>query len=768
MKTNVLGYPRIGNQRELKFVLEQFWKRAATENKVKQVASEIRAKNWLLQNAKGIDLIPSNDFSLYDQMLDTLILFGIIPNRFKALQKHLSDLEFYFALARGYQSDGFDLTALEMTKWFDTNYHYIVPEFEEQQEFKLNPHKILSEYREALSLGIKTKPVLIGPMSLIKLGKNKAVKTIPFKDLVNKLLPLYLNLLNVLEAEGVEHVQIDEPCMALDLNAEEQTIFEKAYRVFAEKSKLKLIFTSYFDSYAKNLKLVSSLPVHAIHLDLVRGKEDLKSVLATDFNKDLIVSAGIIDGRNVWKNNYDDSLQVLQQLQNKFGQQQVWIATSCSLLHTPYDLDHEESINPAIKQWLAFSKQKLDEICDLKALMLGDKSEDVRNNYVENIEAYSSRKSSQLIHNKAVKERVAFIDEKFAQRISPFSVRQKQQQIALGLPLFPTTTIGSFPQSKEVRRWRSKFKKGEVTAFQYDNFIKSEIQKAIEYQEDCELDVLVHGEFERNDMVEFFGEKLEGFVFTQKAWVQSYGSRCVKPPIIYGDVSRPAPMTVKWTKYAQSLTNKPLKGMLTGPVTILQWSFVRNDQPRAQTCKQLALAIRDEVIDLESAGLKVIQIDEPAFREGLPLKASNWEEYLQWAVECFKISASGVKDETQIHTHMCYSEFNDIIESIAKMDADVITIETSRSEMELLDAFKDFNYPNEIGPGVYDIHSPRIPTVEEMVVLLNKAKALIPAQNLWVNPDCGLKTRDWKETKAALGNMHRAAQVVRKAEKVLV
>ena len=759
MQTHNLGYPRIGNQRELKKASEQYWAGKLPAEQLMFTGKDIRRKNWQLQKDAGIDLIPVGDFSFYDQVLDTSLMVGAIPERYHTLldQKQLPDIDLLFAMARGYQKGGYDITAMEMTKWFDTNYHYIVPEFTAGQKFSLFTHKIVKEFIEAKQAGFNAKPVLLGPVSYLLLGKEKE-EGFHRLELIKRLLPVYLEVLGKLDDAKAFYVQFDEPCLALDLTKEEQQVFVKTYQEIKNKfPNLHLILASYFECYGQNLQTVLSLPVQTIHLDLVRCPSQLDDILATDIGMSKInLSLGLVDGRNIWKNDFQQSLAFIDKAVKAIGPDRIWIAPSCSLLHSPCDLDGE--INE-ITQWLAFAKQKIEEVVTLKQLASGEGASD---KLADNIRTNESRKTSPLIHNKNVTARVAAITDKDARREHPFGNRTLKQHKALGLPLFPTTTIGSFPQTPEVRSLRALFKKGSLTRAQYDRQIEKATEEAIRWQEEIGIDVLVHGEFERNDMVEYFGEQLGGFAFTKNGWVQSYGSRCVKPPIIYGDVYRPEPMTVRWSAYAQGLTKKLVKGMLTGPVTILQWSFVRNDQPRSQTCTQIALAIRDEVVDLEAAGIKVIQIDEPAIREGLPLRKANWQAYLEWAVTAFRISASGVKDETQIHTHMCYSEFNDIIQHIADMDADVITIECSRSQMELLDAFADFKYPNEIGPGVYDIHSPRVPSREEMVTLMEKAKAVIPSEQLWVNPDCGLKTRQWPETKKALIEMVEAAKELRR------
>jgi 5-methyltetrahydropteroyltriglutamate--homocysteine methyltransferase len=765
MKTNNLGYPRIGSNRELKKACESYWAGKISIEALLETGKSIRKENWLLQAAAGIDLIPSNDFSFYDQVLDLSLTLGVIPKRYQELAKTNSTIDLYFAMARGSQKEAQDVVAMEMTKWFDTNYHYIVPEFTKDQEFKLFSEKIIDEFREANALGIATKPVLIGPVTYLLLGKEKE-EGFHRIDLIDKLLPVYFEILQKLENENIVWIQFDEPFLALNLTDKERTAITYVYTEINRRfPKIKLILANYFDCFGENLDTVLALPVHTLHLDLVRCPSQLDDILESGkLSSHVNLSLGVVDGRNIWKNDFKKSLALIQKATDALGENRILIAPSCSLIHSPCDLELEtnnEILTPEIKQWLAFAKQKTAELVQLNDFASNKITPANAVRLEENTLANENRKTSKLIHNDAVKNRVASITSGDDQRENPFLVRRKKQIDVLNLPLFPTTTIGSFPQTTEVRSWRAKFKKGELNQQQYDDLLQKETEETIRFQEQTGIDVLVHGEFERNDMVEYFGEQLDGFTFTKNGWVQSYGSRCVKPPVIYGDVSRPNPMTVKWAEFAQSLTPKWVKGMLTGPVTILQWSFVRNDQPRSQTCTQIALAIRDEVVDLENAGIKIIQIDEPAIREGLPLRKEEWAAYLDWAVKAFRISASGVKDDTQIHTHMCYSEFNDIIQNIADMDADVITIECSRSQMELLDAFADFNYPNEIGPGVYDIHSPRVPSSTEMVKLLEKAAAVIPVDQLWVNPDCGLKTRHWDETKKALIEMVAAAQAMR-------
>jgi 5-methyltetrahydropteroyltriglutamate--homocysteine methyltransferase len=765
MLTNNLGYPRIGSNRELKKACESYWSGKTTIQNLVQVGRDIRKHNWELQKEAGIDLIPSNDFSFYDQVLDHSLMVGAIPKRYHdvILSAGNNELDLYFAMARGYQKEGLDITAMEMTKWFDTNYHYIVPEFTKDQQFKLFSNKLLDEYNEAKRLGINTKPVLIGPVSYLLLGKEKEAGFDRI-DLIKNLLPVYIEILRKLDEQHVDWVQIDEPFLCLDLTEKDKAAFKYVYTEIRKQfPHLQIMLATYFESLGENTDLALSLPVTAIHIDLVKRPEQLAKIIEK-LPQHMSLSLGVVDGRNIWKNDYAVSLDQIQSSLSIVDANKLIISCSCSLVHTPCDLDLETTdtiLTSAIKDWLAFAKQKLKEIVSIKRIANNEVVDSVELKL--NASSIERRRVSQLIHNPEVKKRASSIGLGDDQRNSDFSSRKVQQRNALNLPLFPTTTIGSFPQTPEVRSWRAKFKKGNLSLEEYNALLEHETEETIRFQEETGIDVLVHGEFERNDMVEYFGEQLAGFSFTSNGWVQSYGSRCVKPPVIYGDVWRPKPMTIKWSSFAQSLTDKWVKGMLTGPITILQWSFVRNDQPRSETCNQIALAIRDEVIDLEAAGIKIIQIDEPAIREGLPLRKKDWQLYLEWAVKAFRISASGVGDETQIHTHMCYSEFNDIIQNITDMDADVITIECSRSQMELLDVFADFNYPNEIGPGVYDIHSPRVPSMDEMVKLLEKAKKVIPVDQLWVNPDCGLKTRHWEETKKALIEMVAAAKVLRKS-----
>jgi 5-methyltetrahydropteroyltriglutamate--homocysteine methyltransferase len=749
-----LGFPRIGALRELKFAQEAFWKGEKSESELLQTASELRAQNWKRQ--AGLDLIPVGDFSLYDQVLDLSFTLGNLPARVQGLQG--SELDQYFRVARGrsaHDSGCNCVHAGEMTKWFDTNYHYIVPEFSIETRFSLNPSRLLAQVEEAQAQGHNAKPVLIGPVTYLLLGKSKD-ETNPL-SLLAQLLPVYAELLGLLAEKGVEWVQIDEPTLVTELVPQWQEAFRTAYAALADTG-VKLLLTTYFGQLKQNLELACSLPVDGLHLDAVNARDEVELVIE-QLSTDQVLSLGVINGRNIWKTDLSALLDWLEPVAVRLGSR-LWVAPSCSLLHVPVDLDSEQKLDAEIRSWLAFAQQKLDEIWVIHSALNNGRAS-VAAELAENLAALNSRRTSPRVHNPRVQQAVAAIDPGLGKRKSAYPQRAALQREKLNLPLYPTTTIGSFPQTQEIRKARLAFKKGELDAGDYTARMQQEIEFAVKQQEALGLDVLVHGEAERNDMVEYFGEQLDGYAFSQFGWVQSYGSRCVKPPILFGDISRPKAMTVEWIKYAQSLTDKKMKGMLTGPVTILNWSFVRDDQPRSHSCYQLALAIREEVQDLERAGIDIIQIDEAALREGLPLRRSQWAEYLNWAVESFRISANGVADSTQIHTHMCYSEFNDIIEAIAHMDADVITIETSRSDMELLDVFDEFHYPNEIGPGVYDIHSPNIPSVEQMVKLMRLAAQRIPAERLWVNPDCGLKTRQWGEVIPALQNMVDAAKVLR-------
>ncbi|WP_022729028.1 5-methyltetrahydropteroyltriglutamate--homocysteine S-methyltransferase [Fodinicurvata sediminis] len=754
-----LGFPRIGSGRELKKATESFWKGDLTEEQLRAEARRLRAANWQLQRQNGVDFIPSNDFSLYDQVLDTSVMVGAIPEIYGWNGGPVS-LETYFAMARGTRgrAEG-DLPALEMTKWFDTNYHYLVPEFTQEQSFTLASTKPVDEFLEAQALGLQTRPVLLGPVSYLLLGKCVGEDFDPL-TLLPRLLPVYGEVLRRLAEAGADWVQLDEPCLALDLTETTQAALKQAYSYLAEASgSLKVMLTSYFGGLGDNLETTLQLPVSGVHLDLVRAPDQLDRVLSSAPGH-LTLSLGVVDGRNVWRSDLESILERIAPVVEARGADRLVIAPSCSLLHVPIDLELETELDPDLKSWLAFAVQKVEEVSVLgRALNEGRAA--VTAPLESSERAVEARRTSPKIHDAAVETRLQCITRDMARRTSDHAERRVVQQQNLKLPDFPTTTIGSFPQTEEIRKARAAFTKGRMSSADYQSFLKRETEAAVRRQEEIGLDVLVHGEFERNDMVQYFGEQLSGFAFTRHGWVQSFGTRYVRPPILYGDVSRPAPMTVEMTAYAQSLTERPVKGMLTGPVTLLQWSFVRDDQPRERTCRQIALALRDEVADLEQAGIRVIQIDEPAFREGLPLRRAHWRRYLDWAVECFRLAASVVSDETQIHTHMCYSEFNDIMDAIAAMDADVISIETARSKMELLEAFTTFRYPNEIGPGVYDIHAPRCPEAREMTELLREASKRLDARQIWVNPDCGLKTRSWEEVSPALANMVAAARDLR-------
>ncbi|MCK9507014.1 MAG: 5-methyltetrahydropteroyltriglutamate--homocysteine S-methyltransferase [Pigmentiphaga sp.] len=753
-----LGFPRIGAKRELKFALESYWKGQSSLDALKTVGADLRKRHWAQQ--AELDLVPVGDFSFYDQVLDLSFTLGNLPERVRDFQGDA--LDNYFRVARGRSTQSAEehaacggVAAGEMTKWFDTNYHYIVPEFTADTVFKLDATRLLAPLREARSQGIPAKPVLIGPVTYLALGKAK--DNSDKLALLPGLLATYAELLAALAAEGVAWVQIDEPILVTELDSAWQEAIRGAYAALSS-SQVKLLLATYFGSLQDNLPLALSLPVAGLHLDALHARDEVDAVLAR-LPPDRVLSLGVINGRNIWKTDLNRVLDWLAPIAAQLGDR-LWVAPSCSLLHVPVDLASERKLDAEIRSWLAFALQKLDELKVL-SVALNQGREAVAEALAENRAAIEARNASSRVHNPRVAAAVATIDAKLGRRANPYGVRAAKQKTGLNLPLYPTTTIGSFPQTPEIRQARSRFKAGELGEDAYQEAMRAEIARSVREQEKLGLDVLVHGEAERNDMVEYFGEQLDGYAFSQFGWVQSYGSRCVKPPILFGDISRPKPMTVAWIQYAQSLTNKPMKGMLTGPVTLLNWSFVRDDQPRSVSCKQLALAIREEVLELEQAGVRIIQIDEAALREGLPLRQAQWREYLDWAIESFRITANGVADETQIHTHMCYSEFNDIIASIADMDADVITIETSRSDMELLDAFDHFNYPNEIGPGVYDIHSPNIPSQAHIVALMQKAAGRIPAERLWVNPDCGLKTRQWSEVTPALANMVSAAKVLR-------
>ncbi|MBN8753318.1 MULTISPECIES: 5-methyltetrahydropteroyltriglutamate--homocysteine S-methyltransferase [Variovorax] len=757
--THNLGFPRIGAKRELKFALESYWKGESSRDALKALGAQLRQRHW--NDQAGIDLVPVGDFAFYDQVLDMSFTLGNLPERVRGF--HGDALDNYFRVARGRSAQGAEehagccggVAAGEMTKWFDTNYHYIVPEFTAQTEFRLDASRLLEQLAEAKAQGVKAKPVLVGPVTYLSIGKAKDDSD--KLALLPRLLQVYAELLETLAAQGVEWVQIDEPLLVTELDADWQHAFNTAYHQL-KASRIKILIATYFGQLQENKYLAANLPVAGLHVDAINGRDDIVPLL-TMLPAHKVLSLGVINGRNIWKSDLAFILDWLEPLAARLGDR-LWIAPSCSLLHVPVDLASEQKLDTEVKSWLAYALQKLEELRVL-ATALRDGRDAVKDALAANSAALAARRASPRVNNPAVQAAVAKLTSHLGQREGAYAKRAAKQAAFLKLPKFPTTTIGSFPQTAEIRHARSEYKAGRLDDAGYKAAMQAEIARSVREQEALDLDVLVHGEAERNDMVEYFGEQLEGYAFSQFGWVQSYGSRCVKPPILFGDISRPKAMTVEWIQYAQSLTQRPMKGMLTGPVTILNWSFVRDDQPRSASCKQLALAIREEVLDLEKGGVRVIQIDEAALREGLPLRKSQWQEYLDWAVESFRITANGVRDETQIHTHMCYSEFNDIIASIADMDADVITIETSRSDMELLDAFDDFKYPNEIGPGVYDIHSPNIPSQEHIVQLMKKAAERVPAERLWVNPDCGLKTRQWVEVLPALTNMVAAAKTLR-------
>ncbi|WON77187.1 5-methyltetrahydropteroyltriglutamate--homocysteine S-methyltransferase [Serratia sp. UGAL515B_01] len=749
---HTLGFPRVGLRRELKKAQESYWAGHSTQEELLAVGRELRARHWQQQQQAGVDLVPVGDFAWYDHVLTTSLLLGNVPVRH--LNKDGSiDLDTLFRIGRGRAPTGEPAAAAEMTKWFNTNYHYMVPEFTLGQQFKLTWTQLLDEVDEALALGHKIKPVLLGPVTYLWLGKVKG-EQFDRLSLLNDILPVYQQVLVELAKRGIEWVQIDEPALVLELPQAWLDAFKPAYS--ALQGPVKLLLTTYFDSIGHNLETLCTLPVQGLHVDLVAGSDDVAELNNT-LPKEWLLSLGVINGRNVWRADLSTWFERLQPLVNC---RTLWIGTSCSLLHSPIDLNVENRLDAEVKGWFAFALQKCAELSLLSgALNSGNAAKRAE------LDAYSApiraRRQSSRVHNAQVQQRLAAITPRDIERQQPYALRAQVQQDRFNLPVWPTTTIGSFPQTTEIRGLRLDFKQGRLDAKNYRISIGEHIKQAIVEQERLGLDVLVHGEAERNDMVEYFGENLDGFVFTQNGWVQSYGSRCVKPPVIIGDISRPNAITVEWAKFAQSLTDKPVKGMLTGPVTILCWSFPREDVTRETIAKQIALALRDEVADLQKAGIGIIQIDEPALREGLPLRQSDWSAYLNWAVNAFKLNAAVAKDDTQIHTHMCYCEFNDIMDAIADLDADVITIETSRSDMDLLEVFKAFDYPNEIGPGVYDIHSPNVPSVEWIEALLRKAAQNIPAGRLWVNPDCGLKTRSWTETRQALANMVLAAHRLR-------
>ncbi|NBB90351.1 MAG: 5-methyltetrahydropteroyltriglutamate--homocysteine S-methyltransferase [Spirochaetes bacterium] len=760
VRSGNLGFPRIGARRELKKALEAWWSGKIEEEKLDETASAIRRTNWELQAAAGLDFIPSNDFSLYDQVLDMTAVLGAVPKRYGHAGEEVSK-DTYFAMARGSQGeDGTSgVPAMEMTKWFNTNYHYIVPELDADTTFSLSSRKPIAEFTEARELGVHTRPVLIGPVTYLLLAKGEGIEPV---SLLDRLLPVYEELFRELAAAGADWLQLDEPFLTMDLDDAAVDAYKKAYRRLAtdaEAAHVKILLATYFNDLGENAALATALPVHGLHVDLVSGEDRFEWLLEHPPEGKLL-SLGVVDGRNIWKSDLEAIVSRLQPVARRLGSEGIVVSPSCSLLHSPVDLELETQLDPEIRDWLAYAKQKIGELSILKRA-LAEGRESVSAELSDNARSMERKRTSDRVHNEDTRARLAAVEATMSRRASPFEQRRELQKRSLQLSAFPTTTIGSFPQTTDIRKARAAFRKGELDESAYHEFLEQRIAETVRFQEQIGLDVLVHGEPERNDMVEYFGEQLDGFISTKHGWVQSYGSRCVKPPVIFGDVRRPHPMTVRWITYAQSLTQQPMKGMLTGPVTMLQWSFVRDDQPESRTCRQIALALRDEVAELEAAGIRVIQIDEPALREGLPLRTAEWDSYLEWAVDSFKLASSGVADETQIHTHMCYAEFGDIIQAIAALDADVISLESSRSKMELLDIFRQFRYPNQIGPGVYDIHSPRVPTVEEITQLLEKAAAVLYPEQLWVNPDCGLKTRRWEEIEPSLRNMVEAARRVR-------
>ena len=752
MRTSIIGYPRVGTLRELKFATEKYFRKEISADELQSTAKEIRKANWLTQKASGLDFIPSNDFSFYDNMLDAAVLFNIVPFRYSSL--NLSPMDTYFAMARGYQGEMGDVKALAMKKWFNTNYHYMVPEIDDSTEIRLAGTKPFDEFEEAKSLNIATKPVIIGAFTLLKLLRYKGSKTA--EDYADDVITAYSDLLAKFNKSGAEWVQFDEPYSVYDLAESDIALFEKLYSgILSAKNKVKILLQTYFGDVRDCYKNISALDFDGIGLDFVEGKKTFELVSENGFAGGKILFAGVVNGKNIWKNNYEKTLDLIGNLKSK-GIETV-LSTSCSLLHVPYTLKNETKLPQKYLEHFAFAEEKLLELAELKLLSETDYGNE--NLYKANIALHKNRPDC---NDPAVKERVANISESDFTRIPAFEEREKIQKTVFCLPLFPTTTIGSFPQTSDVKANRTAFRKGNITENEYIEFNRKKIAECVKMQEEIGLDVLVHGEFERNDMVEYFGEQLNGYLFTEKAWVQSYGTRCVKPPIIWGDVSRSKPMTVDWSVYAQSHTEKPMKGMLTGPVTILNWSFPREDISLKESTYQIALAIRDEVLDLEKNGIRIIQVDEAALREKLPLRKSDWySDYLDFAIPAFRLVHSGVKPETQVHTHMCYSEFTDIIKAIDDMDADVISFEASRSDLQILDSLKDNNFKTEVGPGVYDIHSPRVPSVKEIKSALYKMLDKIAPEKLWVNPDCGLKTRGTAETTASLKNLVKAAKEIR-------
>lgn len=753
-RISVIGYPRIGSLRELKFASEKYFAKEISQEELNNIAHELKFLNWQTQKNDGIDFISSNDFSFYDGMLDTAFMLGAIPERYKKLE--LSKLDTFFAMARGYQEGENDVTALPMKKWFNTNYHYIVPELDDNIEIALDATKILEEFKEAKEAGVETKINVIGPYTFLKLAHYKGTKNV--NDYAEKAANLYKELLTKVAEAGAKWIQIEEPALVHDTTADDRVLFENLYKIVLADKKVNVNLETYFGDIRDSYKTVTSLPFDGIGLDFIEGKETLNLLQKEGYPKDKVLFAGVVNGKNIWKNNYAKTIELVNKIKAA-TEAEVVLSTSCSLLHVPYTIRNEIKLSSDILKHFSFAREKLFELTDLSKIIDGKDTDS--NLFNRNQDLF---KNERVQENSALASKINGLSEKEYTRLPAFEEREEIQRKALNLPLFPTTTIGSFPQTKDVRANRSAFKKGQITAEQYKEFNKKKIAECIKLQEELGLDVLVHGEYERNDMVEYFGENLEGFLFTEKAWVQSYGTRCVKPPVVWGDVSRKSPITVEWSTFAQSCTKAPVKGMLTGPVTILNWSFPREDISLKTQTLQIALAIREEVLDLEKNGIKIIQIDEAALREKLPLRHSDWHtEYLDWAIPAFRLVHSGVKPETQIHTHMCYSEFNDIIKDIDNMDADVITFEASRGDLTILSALKENHFRTQVGPGVYDIHSPRVPTVEEIVSAVKKMEEYVPQKKLWINPDCGLKTRGEKETVASLKNLVAAAKIVRNA-----
>ncbi|KAJ6515777.1 cobalamin-independent synthase [Mycena sanguinolenta] len=758
--SSVLGFPRIGANREVKKAVEAYWAGKISVDDLTKAAADVKKTSWTSIKARGVDFIPSGEFSLYDHVLDHSAAFNVIPKRYVGLG--LSPIDVYFAMGRGRQADGVDVPASEMKKWFDSNYHFVVPEVSEATDFKLNFNKAVEEFKEAKAAGVSTRPVVLGPVSFLVLSKASKEASAGFQpiSLLPKLLPIYKTLLTDLKAAGAEWVQIDEPILVLDTASALEKQYATAYEALSPIAP-KIMLTTYFSRLESNLSFVAKLPVAGLHIDLDRAPGQLDEVLAAVKPTSVVLSLGLVSGRNIWKADFAAAIKLGQKAIDSLGTDRVIVATSSSLLHTPVTLASEKKLTAEQKDWFSFALEKSAEVAVIAAALSGSQDAAVTTALEENKTSIAKRRKFESTSDDTVRKRVAAITPDQLERKSPFAVRKEIQAKHLNLPKFPTTTIGSFPQTKEIRQARAKLGKGEITNEEYDKFIEQEIETVVRFQEKIGLDLLVHGEPERNDMVQYFGEQLNGFVFTQNAWVQSYGSRYVRPPIIVSDVSRPGPMTVRWSSYAQSITKKPMKGMLTGPVTILNWSFPRADVSRELQSKQLALALRDEVVDLEKAGISAIQVDEPAIREGLPLRRSDWDAYLKWAVDSFKLSTAGVTDQLQTHSHFCYSDFDDIFPSIQRLDADVISIEASKSDMKLLNTFKQYGYSNQIGPGVYDIHSPRVPGDQEIKDRLASMLAILPDSLLFVNPDCGLKTRGWKETEASLVNLVTAAQWAR-------